>query len=68
MSPEQHAGEAPAERWDIWALTVMAFEMLTGARPFAVSERARVSGPDSEEHPEPDHLPFQPPVRCGRAR
>ncbi len=37
MSPEQRAGGPPDESWDVWALTVVAFEMLTGVHPFAVS-------------------------------
>jgi hypothetical protein len=36
MSPEQLRGEPPAESWDVWALAVVAFEMLTGAHPFAL--------------------------------
>jgi eukaryotic-like serine/threonine-protein kinase len=35
MSPEQLRGNAAAESWDIWALTVLAYEMLTGTHPFA---------------------------------
>ncbi len=34
MAPEQLAGTAPSISWDIWALGVISYEMLTGARPF----------------------------------
>lgn len=34
MAPEQLRGERPHPSWDLWALSVMAFEMLTGAHPF----------------------------------
>lgn len=33
MAPEQFRGEAPLPAWDVWALTVVAHEMLTGRRP-----------------------------------
>jgi tRNA A-37 threonylcarbamoyl transferase component Bud32 len=35
MAPEQARGGAVDPTWDLWALTVMAYEMLTGANPFA---------------------------------
>jgi eukaryotic-like serine/threonine-protein kinase len=35
MSPEQRLGADPREAWDVWALTVIAHELLTGAYPFA---------------------------------
>ena len=37
MSPEQRAGEGASETWDTWALTVIAFEMVTGVHPFGAS-------------------------------
>jgi hypothetical protein len=41
MSPEQLHGETPVEGWDVWALSVVAFEMLTGMHPFARQGDAR---------------------------
>ncbi len=35
MSPERIRGGAPTESWDIWAMAVVAFEMLTGVHPFS---------------------------------
>ncbi len=35
MSPEQLRGGQPSPGWDIWALGVVAYELLTGALPFA---------------------------------
>ena len=34
MSPEQWLGQPPLPAWDLWALAVVAYEMLTGAHPF----------------------------------
>ncbi len=34
MSPEQLQGEPVELSWDLWALAVVAYEMLTGALPF----------------------------------
>jgi tRNA A-37 threonylcarbamoyl transferase component Bud32 len=34
MSPEQWLGQQPLPAWDLWALAVVAYEMLTGTHPF----------------------------------
>ncbi|HZU42941.1 MAG TPA: protein kinase [Terriglobales bacterium] len=34
MSPEQLKGESVSPAWDVWAVSVMAYEMLTGIHPF----------------------------------
>jgi eukaryotic-like serine/threonine-protein kinase len=39
MAPEQLRGEAAAPAWDVWALAVLAFEMLTGRHPFESTVR-----------------------------
>jgi serine/threonine-protein kinase len=33
MAPEHLAGDEPSPDWDLWALAVMAFEMVTGTLP-----------------------------------
>jgi hypothetical protein len=35
MAPEQLRGGSPEPSWDLWALAVMTFELLTGSHPFA---------------------------------
>jgi serine/threonine-protein kinase len=42
MAPEQVAGDEVSPAWDVWALAVIAYEMLTGTHPF----RRRV-GPEA---------------------
>ena len=34
MAPEQVAGDEVNPEWDIWAVSVIAYEMLTGSHPF----------------------------------
>lgn len=40
-SPEQMLGESPAVFWDIWSLSVIAYETLTGVHPFMGSPNKR---------------------------
>src|SRR5262249_44930689 len=35
MAPEQIRGGTPRPSWDLWALAVVAYEILAGCRPFA---------------------------------
>jgi len=42
MSPDQLKGEAASAAWDIWALGVIAYEMLTGKHPFSASSVAQM--------------------------
>ena len=35
MAPEQLRGEDPHPAWDVWALAIVTYELLTGAHPFA---------------------------------
>jgi tRNA A-37 threonylcarbamoyl transferase component Bud32 len=39
MSPEQLLGDRPSISWDVWALTVVAYECLTAALPFPADSR-----------------------------
>ena len=34
MAPEQVAGDDASPGWDIWAMSVIAYEMLTASHPF----------------------------------
>ena len=40
MAPEHLSGGEPSSDWDLWAIAVMAFEMITGALPMTGSARA----------------------------
>jgi len=39
MSPEQLLGGTPEPAWDLWAISVMAYESLTGRHPFPAMTR-----------------------------
>jgi eukaryotic-like serine/threonine-protein kinase len=53
MAPEQAAGETADHRADIYALGVMAYEMLTGAPPFAGTTAQAVLTAHLAQQPEP---------------
>ena len=41
MAPEHLSGGEPSSDWDLWAIAVMTFEMITGALPVSASGRPR---------------------------
>ena len=53
MAPEQARGEDVDERADIWALTVVLYEALTGTPPFTGDDRAQVTRAVAEASPPP---------------
>lgn len=42
MSPNQLNGEVVSSAWDLWALAVITYEMLTGAHPFPATSVGQV--------------------------
>ena len=57
MAPEQASGGDAAPAWDVWALTVIAFEMLTGQHPFGGGLPVRQATPIKTLAPDlPDHV------------
>ncbi len=63
MSPEQLRGAAATPAWDLWALAVVAYEMLTGAHPYAGGTLAELSRDVAVGHfiPVTTNLPEAPP-------
>ncbi len=62
LSPEQLLGERPAVSWDLWALAVVAYEVLTGALPFLSSgvDKWRESVLAGSHTPLTEYLPHAP--------
>jgi len=62
MSPEELHGEKPSESWDLWALSVVAYEMLAGVHPFTGStvSEVRIAILDGRRAPLQTHLPGAP--------
>ena len=61
MSPERIRGGTPMESWDIWALAVMAFEMLTGVHPFGTLTAWGSMVVEDRFPPLEDNAPALPP-------
>ncbi len=64
MSPEQWLGQQPLPAWDLWAVAVVAYEMLTGTHPFGDKSPADwlVVGPAACFTPVSAHVPQAPQV------
>lgn len=64
MSPEQWLGQQPQPAWDLWAVSVVAYEMLTGAHPFGDKSPAEWlgGGPTACLTPVTTHVPQAPQV------
>ena len=63
MSPEQLRGGKVSTRWDLWALTVVVYEALAGAHPFAGTTAAEFSSAilAGEFAPVTSHVADAPP-------
>jgi eukaryotic-like serine/threonine-protein kinase len=62
MSPDQLNGEVASAAWDIWALAVIAYEMLSGAHPFPATSVGQMhhSIVNGRFNPLSTHLPDAP--------
>ena len=66
MAPEQVAGDDVSRSWDVWALSVVTYEMLTGRHPFRRSVTVRL--PEDAHHTTAHSGGDHPPVpRCVQA-
>jgi hypothetical protein len=62
MAPEQLAGGDATPLWDLWALTIVAYEMLAGVHPSAGVQAGSLLAAFDSEHWTPigDHVPAAP--------
>ena len=66
MAPEQVVGDEVSRSWDVWALSVVTYEMLTGRHPFR--RAVTVGMPEDAEHVTAHGGGDHPPVpRCVQA-
>ena len=47
MAPERFEGQSVEPKWDLWALGVIAYEMLAGVRPLRGGQRRGIPGKDT---------------------
>jgi serine/threonine-protein kinase len=64
MAPEQLAGGEPTPLWDLWALALVAYEMLAGVHPAAKVRGGSLFAAASAElwTPIAEYVPSAPPV------
>jgi eukaryotic-like serine/threonine-protein kinase len=64
LTPQQWLGQQPLPAWDLWAVAVVAYEMLTGTHPFGDKSPAEWLGVGSTARftPVSAHVPQAPQV------